>query len=74
LGIERDTKDEKNLRDIGESERKESFVFLVLLVTLRRGSSVSDSLLTPLGGYQNLLFYQKSEIVYDATVKFVFGR
>jgi four helix bundle suffix protein len=31
---------------------------------------MTDSLLPPHGGYQDLLSFQKAEIVYDATVKF----
>ena len=31
---------------------------------------MTDSFIPPHGGYQNLLSYQKAEIVYDATVRF----
>ena len=31
---------------------------------------MTDSLLPPHGGYQDLLSFQKAEIVYDATVRF----
>jgi four helix bundle protein len=31
---------------------------------------MTDGFIPPHGGYQNLLSYQKAEIVYDATVKF----
>jgi len=33
-------------------------------------STMSDGFIPPHGGYQNLLSYQKAEIVYDATVYF----
>lgn len=61
-----DRRDEKDIKDQRKEERRKSFLVPEVLSV----PSTQPGFIPPHGGYQNLLSYQKSQIVYDATVYF----
>lgn len=58
-------RDTKDVKDQSVSNGRKPLVTSVPLV-----SSKPAGFIPPHGGYQNLLSYQKAQIVYDATVYF----